>query len=239
MEHVPQLLGRQGGGGAACGHAYMCAVACTRGHAHFPRPSCPSCPMPHTSRKRAAHRRRGRAHLDGILVPGLLLCREVGGAKGALPQDNAWLVVLPAVRVAVGGEDPLARGLLCLVGVGLRHRGGGFVSHAFTRMCTSLPSLQGMCGACPSSGWGLRAVHAAGCAELGTMGVGIPRRLCPCKRACLRGGCGIRGFRCGIRWHVTACEKPTAKQWLGQAAPRSSAPSPPPCTHTICLVGGL
>eukprot|EP00983_Pelagomonas_calceolata_P091639 1157570-Pelagomonas_calceolata.AAC.10 len=62
------------------------------------------------------------AHLDSALLPRLLLCREVGGAKGALPKECARLIILPAVGIAVGGQDPGPSCLPCLVASHLMHR---------------------------------------------------------------------------------------------------------------------
>ncbi len=56
-------------------------------------------------------------HLDGKLLVGALLGGQVSGAKGALAQDGPGLVVLPAVGVAIGRQDPVACG-------GLGTRGG-------------------------------------------------------------------------------------------------------------------
>ena len=50
-------------------------------------------------------------HLHGILLVGPLLGGEVGSAEGALAEDGARLVVLPAVGVGIIGEDPVTGNL--------------------------------------------------------------------------------------------------------------------------------
>ena len=50
-------------------------------------------------------------HLDGVLLVRALLGGQVCGAKGALAEDGARLVVLPAVGIGIVGQDPVSGNL--------------------------------------------------------------------------------------------------------------------------------
>lgn len=77
------------------------------------------------------------AHLHSALLPRLPLDSQIGGAKGSLAQEHAWLVVLPAIRVPIGGQDPGTRRLLGLVAICLC----GTCTQTHTQLPAAAPAL--------------------------------------------------------------------------------------------------